>query len=132
MNKIEHVPAQGNPQEARKLQYFLFNQNNSGGSFDVDESVAHYVFIQAFTVGEACAKAEAVGVYFNGCDTGHDCSCCGDRWYKPWSDDGTETPLIDGEPAEQYSDMFTKEGEVYCYIYHYDGSKTICRRGAKE
>ncbi len=62
-------------------KFYEFNQNNSGGSFVVDENVCHRVVIEAHSESEAIAKAESLGCYWNGCDEGMDCSCCGDRWY---------------------------------------------------
>ena len=62
------------------LKWFLFQQNNSGGYFDVDNKVCHRVFIQATNASEAEDIAEGLGIYFNGVDNGNDCGCCGDRW----------------------------------------------------
>lgn len=62
------------------LFFYEFNQNNSGGSFDVDDKVCHKLIIQAPNHNTARNKAMELGVYFNGCDNGLDCSCCGDRW----------------------------------------------------
>lgn len=74
------------------MKFYQFNQNNSGGSFDVDNKVCHRLFIQADNVDEAAEIAESIGVYFNGVDEGMDCECCGDRWYRPWSDDDMVFP----------------------------------------
>jgi hypothetical protein len=63
------------------MHWFKFDQNNSGGVFIRDDRVAHTVWIQARSADEANAKAESIGIYFDGCDTGDDCPCCGDRWY---------------------------------------------------
>lgn len=65
-----------------KTKYFEFNQNNSGGSFEVDEKagIGHSVIIEANNAIHANAIAENIGIYFNGCDSGSDCPCCGDRW----------------------------------------------------
>lgn len=67
-----------------KNQFYEFNQNNSGGVFEVDDKVCHRLFIEANNVYEAINKAEELGVYFNGVSKGLDCSCCGDRWDEPW------------------------------------------------
>lgn len=64
-----------------KTNWYLFSQNNSGGSFIVDDDVSEYVFIQANTGKEAEIKALEIGIYFNGVEDGSDCECCGDRWY---------------------------------------------------
>lgn len=73
--------------------FFCFNQNNSGGSFAFDEKsgLTHYVVIEAANQSSANARAELIGIYFNGCDDGQDCPCCGDRWSEAW-DDGKDSP----------------------------------------
>ena len=60
--------------------FYVFDQNNSGGFFDVNDKVCHRLFIEADNVYEAIAKAEELGCYWNGVDAGVDCPCCGDRW----------------------------------------------------
>lgn len=71
-------------QNSQEYKWFEYNQNNSGGSFDVDDNVCEYVFIEARSVNEANTFANELGIYFNGCSTGRDCSCCGDRWHEPY------------------------------------------------
>lgn len=66
---------------SNELKWYRFTQNNSGGGFDVDGKVCHQLFIQAPDEATATEKAVSLGVYFNGCDDGTDCPCCGDRWY---------------------------------------------------
>jgi len=63
-----------------KKKYYEFRQNNSGGSFIQNEFVARSVVFEAVSTSEASQLAIDVGIYFNGCDTGEDCPCCGDRW----------------------------------------------------
>ena len=65
------------------MAWFEWSQNNSGGSFINDGKVTHRVWIEAHTLREAEAKAFDLGIYYNGCADGRDCSCCGDRWYSP-------------------------------------------------
>lgn len=62
------------------LYWYEFSQNNSGGVMHEDESICNRLFIQAHSYNEARQKALSIGVYFDGCDNGIDCSCCGDRW----------------------------------------------------
>ena len=112
-------------------RYFHFSQNNSGGSFDINDTVAHHVFIQAKSSGEANRLAQDVGIYFDGCSTGQDCHCCGDRWYTAYGE-GDETPLIYGEDPATYHDMFTKPGQPVCHVYHLDGRKDTYRKPEKE
>lgn len=62
------------------MKIFRFRQNNSGGRFIINDEVSVVVYIYANNAAEANAKAELVGIYFDGCEKGIDCLCCGDRW----------------------------------------------------
>lgn len=73
--------------------FFTFVQNNSGGVW----KGYHYIIIEANSASEANELAEDNGIYFNGVNTGKDCSCCGNRWSKSWEEDATEVPMIYGE-----------------------------------
>ncbi len=55
------------------MKIYEFSQNNSGGSFDVNDQLCHRLFIEAENETQAIIKAESIGVYFNGCDDGSDC-----------------------------------------------------------
>jgi hypothetical protein len=86
-------------------KWFHFSQNNSGGSFhfDAERGITHHVCIEAADAEHANLRAERIGLYFDGCDNGEDCSCCGDRWSRQWSDkEGTDAPMVYGDPAETY------------------------------
>lgn len=72
--------------------FYEFRQNNSGGRFDVDDKLCHRVFIEADTAEEANAKLLELGGYFDGCSTGRDCDCCGDRWEEQ-SGEGNKYPF---------------------------------------
>lgn len=127
-----------------KLQWYMFDQNNSGGSFDYDKNVSEKVIIQAVDRHHATARAEEIGVYFDGCCSGQDCPCCGDRWYAPWDDDGTdELPLLGnfGENGweevtiDEYVSSFTPAGERPVRIHYMNGnihSAGTSRRDLKE
>ena len=99
------------------MKFFEFSQNNTGGSFDVDENVAHRVLIEADTADEAIEKAESLGMYWDGVENGMDCPCCGDRWYRPWSDDGKEFPYT-------YGSFEKKEAEKIAEKYQAEFRKT--------
>lgn len=64
------------------MSFYMWNQNNSGGGFDVDENVSHRVVIEADTYEQAEAKAFDFGIYYDGVLKEIDCDCCGDRWYE--------------------------------------------------
>lgn len=84
-------------------KFYEFSQNNSGGSFDFDEAagITHHVVIEADDLPRAVYRAERIGLYFDGVDLGRDCECCGDRWSKPWSDDGAAEPMFYGKPVSE-------------------------------
>lgn len=67
----------------KKLNFYEYNQNNSGGSFTVNKELAHRVFIEAENRERADEIAFGLGIYFNGVNDGVDCRCCGDRWNTP-------------------------------------------------
>jgi len=129
MNIIEHTPAVAKAPEVPR--YFHFSQNNPGGTFEVNEKVAHHVIIQAHSENEANRLALDVGIYFDGCASGADCTCCGDRWSTVYGK-GDETPLIYGENPAMYKDFFTKPGQPVCHVYYLDGSKATYRQPEKE
>lgn len=80
--------------------WYHFRQNNSGGVFDYDHSagISEEVWVEADSSSEANDRAQALGIYFDGCENGRDCACCGDRWYSAWSADGKEAPPAANEP----------------------------------
>jgi len=80
------------------MSYFTFNQNNSGGEFIGPRSV----IIEADSADEANARAHEYDVYFDGCSTGHDCPCCGDRWSRVYDNDATDKPEIYGVDPERH------------------------------
>ena len=61
--------------------FYLFVQNNSGGSFqyDADAGIGVNVAFEANSEEEAIERAQNV-IYFNGVAKCRDCPCCGDRW----------------------------------------------------
>lgn len=64
--------------------FYEFNQNNSGGSFVVTDTLCDTIIIEADNESEAVDKAEELGCYWDGVADGFDCPCCGDRWSKDW------------------------------------------------
>lgn len=61
-------------------KFYLYEQNNSEGVFQVDHGVDINVIIEANNIYMANKIAKRHGVYFNGVDKNIDCDCCGDRW----------------------------------------------------
>lgn len=100
------------------MAFYEFSQNNSGGSFDHDRDagIGYSVWIEANNADQANALAEGIGLYFDGCDTGSDCACCGDRWYRAWSDKGHEKPQnYDGGEV-------TGGWGISSYVHYLDGT----------
>lgn len=63
--------------------FYRFDQNNSGGHFQLNNKLSHNIYVEADDVKEANNFAVAVlGIYFDGVREGKDCGCCGDRWHK--------------------------------------------------
>ena len=103
---------------------YVFQQNNTFGTFDA--GVGHTVLAEALTREEACARAQTVGVYFNGCATGRDCDCCGNRWEEPW-----DTPLpferpLGTDTLEEYLPRFSERNLRVVYA---DGGQDFYSRG---
>jgi hypothetical protein len=125
-----HIHTPATKTEGKAAKFYHFSQNNSGGSFNISEALAHHVIIEAHSAEDANNKALSIGLYFNGCEDGGDCPCCGDRWYEQNNDDdGKDTPMIFDEQPETYEDFFTRTGEPVCHVYHLDGSKTTYKKG---
>lgn len=89
---------------------FRFDQNNSGGSYDEDHSrgIGSNVYIEAVDALHANARAESIGIYFDGCEKGMDCDCCGDRW----------CPVYDGG-WDQYDDLDALKKNKYSRSGYY-------------
>ena len=65
------------------MKLYLFDQNNSGGGWVIDDNLDQFVAIEAADEASALTAAEAMGIYLNGVEKDVDCECCGDRWFGP-------------------------------------------------
>lgn len=111
-----------NSNELTKAKFYTFLQNNSGGHFDIDEKagIAEVVIIEAHSADDANSRAESIGIYFNGVDSGMDCRCCGDRWYEIYSDgEGKDVPSCYGTPIENLEPILYRNR---FFIHMLDGS----------
>lgn len=101
------------------MKFFHFHQNNS---FGVDKGPAIDVIVEAVNASHANFLAQSVGVYFDGCEKGLDCLCCGDRWSRQWSpwssedDLGDDVPMVYGSPV-----LFN--GENHVLVVYANGEK---------
>lgn len=113
------------------MPFYAFKQNNSGGSFEHDEKsgIGYAVIIEAENAALANHFAEEIGLYFDGCSTGQDCSCCGDRWSEQWGDDdGDEVPSLWGQPIEEARKIDPQRSwssgwwKLPVYVHYRDGT----------
>lgn len=97
------------------MPIYIFTQNNSGGSFDFDEKsgITHYVFIEAKDYKDANERAQNIGIYFNGCDEGLDCECCGDRWYELYNE--SEFNKVDNLYKYTCCTKWMEKGKEACF-----------------
>ena len=88
-----------------KTKFYQFRQNNSYGTFNIKEEngIGVFVIVEAENAGMANIRAQQIGLYFDGCDSGTDCPCCGDRWYKCDESDGSKKPQIYGSELSEQS-----------------------------
>lgn len=109
-----------------KTKFYMFPQNNSGGFFDhdPDNGIGYTVWVEAVDASHANARAELIGLYFDGCRSGTDCSCCGDRWHEADDDDASDMPESYGEAWREVEDGEepTLHWEIPSYIHRMDGS----------
>lgn len=59
--------------------WYEYDQNNSGGSFQLNDNLGVKVWIEARNADEANGYAQSIGIYFDE-DYSIDCECCGTRW----------------------------------------------------
>lgn len=110
-----------------KTKFFTFNQNNSGGFFkyDKEKGITRIVIIEAINSNHAVSRAEEIGIYFDGVYNESDCQCCGDRWSKPWSDDGTKVPEYYGQDVchelSNKTHRFLKEDQQEIAVHYFGG-----------
>lgn len=113
-------------QEGRRIMWYRFNQNNSGGShaYDASAGISVNVYIEAENAIEANERAESIGIYFNGVDEGYDCSCCGDSWYPAYDYDAVnnvpspdEPFIIDDNSSGLKPIKWMKDGQAETFIH---------------
>lgn len=90
------------------MAWFEFTQNNSFGTFDVNNKVCHRVFIEAGDAKEANRLALDMGIYFDDSSFNIDCPCCGYRWNPVGDIDAITFPYAYGragifQSIEQYA-----------------------------
>lgn len=83
------------------MSFYEFRQNNSGGSW---QAPAIQLYVEADTPFDANRIAQEEGVYFDGCATGEDCGCCGDRWYPVQASDAL--PMVPEDDTSSFGGMY--------------------------
>lgn len=107
----------------QKPRFFEFDQNNSGGSFHIKDEygIGPRVWIEARSSAEADRIAEEIGIYFNGVEMYHDCSCCGDRWYHAYGE---------GQDVIDINENYDYEWHDTVYVHHLDGRIERIKKGS--
>lgn len=122
----------------KTYNWYKYRQNNSGGWFQIDNDVSIHVLIQAASTGEADIKAQDIGIYFNGCESGNDCDCCGNRWngadwpvdefsvyYWKERDRKVFNNVRDYAQAVADESIWAEDGKPSVIVYYADGSKEL-------
>jgi hypothetical protein len=105
------------------VPFFHYSQNNSGGVFDydADAGISDNVIIEADSAEHANDRAQEIGIYFDGVSDGHDCDCCGDRWYEIRSGgEGNGEPMIYGRPLAEHEPFGWIDG-FQAFVHYADG-----------
>ena len=105
--------------------FYEFNQNNSGGHFTRSRNLDHYVIVEANDLSDAIDRANGIGIYFNGVAEWMDCSCCGDRWYEPYRDEGKDEPSHYDSPLTLANSSTTKNPREHTVVIHYLDGRVI-------
>lgn len=114
----------------KPTKFFTFDQNNTGGTFIENDDLRRFVIIEAKNSARANSRAEAIGIYFDGCEDDIDCPCCGDRWYRVLDDDdGYDVPHVYGTPigdpvASDTPNEWLDLNYAQVVVHYADGRKT--------
>ena len=122
------------------MKFFEYYQNNTGGSFLEDDKVCQRVVVEAKNSAIANTIAENLGIYFDGCADGTDCSCCGDRWYKQDDSDGIRLPYrygneifkLPSEYFEMIANKYTPWTRVALRVFYDNGSIAVFKKKEAE
>lgn len=97
------------------MGFYEFSQNNSGGRFYYDKDLGENVIVEAASAQEANAKAESLGIYFDGSG---DCPCCGRRWYEKWNDEKPDFATVE-EVVERFSKTVSWDPVPRQFVVHF-------------
>ena len=92
------------------MSWYYLRQNNSGGSFDVDDKLTQSLYIEAKDHREAGEIAINLGCYFDGVRNDMDCPCCGDRWNEPDEYDEVKgNRMYAGKTVEEHAEKLVQD-----------------------
>lgn len=96
------------------LKWYGAHQNNSGGSYVIDDAVAQWVFVQAASAADAQVRMEEITER-----SGYDwCECCGRRWYFDFDEsDGHPEPMVFDEPMRSRAEDYWTGSQVRLHAY---------------
>jgi hypothetical protein len=114
----------------RGSKFFQYRQNNSGGHFITKDGLDVIVVVEAIDYLHANAIAENKGLYFYGCSSGRDCSCCGDRWYEQWDYEKGSAKEFEDKTLKQMETAMVNGYEYgqHFVVYYLDG-RVVSSRG---
>lgn len=102
------------------MYYYHYHQNNTGGTWLVNDKVSKHVIIEANNADHANMLAEHIGMDF------HDfCECCGERWTKVQDYDAQDTPDMVYCRNTHYG---VEPGQPLVYLYHLNRSRDVFYR----
>lgn len=95
--------------------FYVYDQNNSGGSYVINDQVCEYVIIEAANPDQANQIAEDIGIYFYGVSSGSDCECCGNRWSTASSYSAYTFPST-------YGQEHVRDSNTNAFVYYLNGT----------
>ena len=113
----------------RGSKFYTYSQNNSGGDFITKNGLDVLVIVEAMDHLHANAIAENKGIYFNGCSSGRDCSCCGDRWYEKWKGDGNAKEFYNKTLKQMETAMKDNCEYANHFVLYYLDGRVVSSRG---
>ncbi|CYV04216.1 hypothetical protein HO640_10350 [Streptococcus suis] len=99
--------------------FYVFDQNNSGGYFVIDENVTSEIIIEATEEAKALGRLEEI--LSQKPEYMEYCSCCGERWYPEYSDVYTRYWVSD----EQYEEFEEVRDGHEAMFYPLDGEHRL-------
>lgn len=100
------------------MKFYVFVQNNSGGSLVMDDNVRGTVIFQAENGTEAVHRFKKL-IDSDRCYRRY-CPCCGERW-----SDCPDAVYQSIDVPEEKREAFDKESKGSAVVYYVDGRKQI-------